>query len=364
MTRENNENRGVDASLLRVIVDQFVARQIHTRSDLLQFERLAVDLMDGLGAEAVAPIAPTLCLHPETPRNVVEKLFAMGGPCTLAVLEFAPDIPPRELLAKCEHGAVEEAAAISRRPDLDRPAIAALASRKEAEILHALAANRNARLDPATLRNLTQTARDDLRLGRILLDRNEAGLDLEPLFLAATHMERAAIMLEATKSAFVDPAPLSQPRESGAAFAKALEEAARRKDMDAAAQTLADALECRKNRARAILSDDSGEALALALVVLGVDEESAIRVFLRADPRIAHDVERVRSLVGLMRFIPPRAARRIISSIIGAQRGERESQRRNLFADGAKPSTGAARLQGTSRPTNEAAEPRRKDQAS
>jgi uncharacterized protein (DUF2336 family) len=364
MTRQNKESRGVDASLLGVIVDQFVARQIHNRSDLLQFERLAIDLMDGLAADVVAPFAPTLCLHPDTPASVVEKLFAIGGPCALAVLELAPNIPPRELLAKCEHGAAEEAAAIARRTDLDRAAIAALASRKETEILHALAANRNARLDPATLRNLTQTARDDLRLGRILLDRNEAGLDPEPLFLAATHLERAAIMLEATKSAFVDQAPLSPPRESGAAIAKALEETARRKDMDAAAQTLAEALDCRKSRARALLLDDSGEALALALVVLGVDEESAIRVFLRADPRIAHDVERVRSLVGLMRFIPPRAARRIISSIIGAQRSERESQRRNLFADGAKASNGAARQQGPSRTANETPEPRRKDQAS
>jgi len=364
MPRERNESRGVDASLLRVIVDQFVARQIHSRSDLLQFERLALDLMNGLEPDVVATVAHPLCVHPETPRSVIAKLFEIGGPCALAVLEFAPDLPARDLLARAEHGAVDEASAIARRSDLDRTTVAMLASRREAEILRSLAANKTARLDPATLRALTQSARDDLRLARILLDRNEAGLDPEPLFLAATHMERAAIMLEATKSAFVDPAPVSPPRASGAAIAKKLETAARSEGLDSAAEALAEALDCRKSRARAILLDETGEALALALVVLGVDEEGAIRVFLRADPRIAHDVERVRSLVGLIRFIPPRAARRIVCAITGVTRSEREAQRRNLFAEASKSSNGAARQGASTRATNDTFESRRIEQAS
>jgi uncharacterized protein (DUF2336 family) len=363
MPREKHESRGVDASLLRVIVDQFVARQIHSRSDLLQFERLALDLMDGLEPDVVAAVAHALCVHPETPQSVIAKLFELGGRCALLALEFAPDAPTRNLLAKAEHGALEEAAAIARRRNLDRTAIALLASRREPEILRALAANRDARLDPATLRALTQAARDDLQLGRLLLDRNEAGLDPEPLFLAANHMERAAIVLEATKSAFVDPAPVSPASDSGEAIAKRLENAARREGLDAAAETLAEALDCRRSRARAIFTDESGEALALALVVLGIGEEGAIRVFLRADPRIAHDVERVRSLVGLMRFIPPRAARRIVSSIIGAARGERDPQRRNLFAEAAKSSNGASRLT-AARPSNDFVDAQRIDQAS
>jgi uncharacterized protein (DUF2336 family) len=364
MLREKSQDRDVDASLFRVIVDQFVARRMHARSDILQFERLALGLMEGLDAETVASVAQSLCVHPETPRSIISKLFDMGGRCALIAFEFAPDLSSRDLLARAEHGAVEEAAAIARRSDLDRSVIAMLASRRESEILRSLAANKNARLDPATLRTLTQAARDDLRLGRILLDRDEAGLDPEPLFLAATHMERAAIMLEATKSAFVDPAPMSAPRASGAAIAKELENAARMHGLEAAAETLAEALDCRKSRARAILSDKSGEALALALVVLGVNEEGAIRVFLRADPQIAHDVARVRSLVGLMRFIPQRAARRIVASITGAMRMEREPQRRNLFPDASKASNGAARHIAPTKPTNETNRARRLDQAS
>ena len=364
MSREKGQDQRVDANLFRVIVDQFVARRMHARSDILQFERLALGLMEGLDAESVAAVAQSLCTHPETPESLIAKLFDIGGRCALIAFEFAPNIPSRDLLARAEHGPVEEAAAIARRADLDRMVVAMLASRREVEILQSLAANKNARLDPATLRALTQAARDDLQLGRILLDRGESALDAEPLFLAATHMERAAIMLEATKSAFVDPVPDSAPRMSGATIAKNLERAARSKGLEAAADVLAEALDCRKNRARAILADKSGEALALALVVLGVDEEGAIRVFLRADPRIAHDVARVRSLVGLMRFIPPRAARRIVASMIGAIRSEREPHRRGLLHDPSKAANNAARQNAPARPATEPGRPLRIDQAS
>jgi uncharacterized protein (DUF2336 family) len=364
MLREKSQDRDVDASLFRVIVEQFVARRMHARSDVLQFERLALGLMDGLDAETIAAVVQPLCVHPETPGSIIAKLFDIGGRCALIAFEFAPNIPSRDLLARAEHGAVEEATAIARRADLDRTVVAMLASRREAEILQSLAANRNARLDRATLRSLTHAARDNLRLGRILLDRDEAGLDPEPLFLAATHLERAAIVLEATKSAFVDPVPESTPRAPGETIAKNLEFAARREGLDAAAEVLAEALDCRRSRARAILTDKSGEALALALVVLGVSEEGAIRVFLRADPQIAHDVARVRSLVGLMRFIPPRAARRIVASMTGTIRVDRESQRRSLLPDASKGSIGAARQITPARPPGDSGRPARIDQAS
>jgi len=268
------KDQGVDASLFRVIVDQFVARQMHARSDVIQFERLALGLMEGLDAETIAAVARPLCVHPETPESIVAKLFDIGGRCALIAFEFAPNIFSPDLLARAEHGAAEEAAAIARRADLDRAVISTLASRREAEILRPLAANRRAWLDPAALRALTQAGRDDLQLGRILFDRGESTLDPEPLFLAATHMERAAIMLEATKSAFVDPEPDGAPKAPGAAIAKALERAALAGGLEAAADVLADALDCGRSRALAILADKSGEALALALVGFGAAEDA------------------------------------------------------------------------------------------
>jgi uncharacterized protein (DUF2336 family) len=332
------KGHGAGQSLFRVIVDQFLAREMHPERDVAQFERLALGLMERLDTETIATVARQLCVHPETPRSIVVKLYEMGGRTALIALEFAPKISSDDLLVRAAHGASEEAVAIARRIDLDHGIISALASRREVEILWSLAANRRAFFDPVTLCALTLAGRDDLRLGRILLDRGESALDIEPLFLAANHMERAAIILEATKSAFVDSAADAAPKASGAAIAKALERAALAGGLEAAADVLTDALDCGRSLALAILADKSGEALALALVVFGVSEEAAIRVLLRADSRIVYDVARVRSLVGLMRFIPLHAAKRIVASMTGTMYVRKEPPCRSPISDVANPS--------------------------
>jgi uncharacterized protein (DUF2336 family) len=353
MLRQKSQRPDVDPSLLRVIIDQFLERSTHPLGDIVQFERLALGLMEGLDAETIAPMAQSLCLHPETPVGVVARLFDKGGECARIAFEFARDISEADLLATAEYGPVELASAIARRGDLDRTIISALVSRPESEILRSLVANRNARLDRAALRVLALAGRDDLVLGRILLDRRESNLDMEPLFLAATRIERAAIMLEATRCALADPVPESTPRADSDTLAEALEAAMLVHDGAAAAELIADALDCRKSRARTILADQSGEALALVFLVLGIGEEAAMRLFLCANPRIASDA---RSLVALMRFIPPRAAKRIVTSMTGAVRAEREPPRRQQ--------PGVGRPAGASRAAADPGKTQRIDRAS
>jgi uncharacterized protein (DUF2336 family) len=284
-----------------------------------------------------------LCLHPETPESVIGRLFDKGGECARIAFESARNISAADLLATAEYGPIEAAVAIARRADLGRTVVSALVSRPEPEVLRTLAANRNARLDRAALRVLVLAGRDDLKLGRLLLDRRESNLDIEPLFLAATRIERAAIMLEATRCALIDQAPDGAPRADGGALAEALEYAALAHDNEAAAELIADALDCRKSRARTILSDQSGEALALVFLVLGFGEEAATRLLSCADPRISSDAGCVRSLVALMRFIPVRAAKRIVTSMTGAARTEKEPPRRLPHYDFAKLQPGASR---------------------
>jgi uncharacterized protein (DUF2336 family) len=338
--REKSLRPAVDASLFRVIVDQFLARSTHPTSDIVQFERLALGLMEGLSDEAIAPVAQLLCLHPETPNAVIARMLERGGACARIAFEFAPNVSAADLLATAEYGPVNLAAAIARRADLDRTVVSALVSRPEPEVLRSLAANKNARLDRAALRVLVLAGRDDLQLGRLLLDRRENNLDIEPLFLSATRIERAAIMLEATRCALMDPAPEGPPRADGDTLAEALQRAALARDQEGAVKLVADALDCRKSRARTILIDQSGEALALVFLVLAIGEEAAARLFSLASPRIADDVS---SLVALMRFIPVRAARRIVSSMTGAARNEREPPRRHPHYDFAKLQPSASR---------------------
>ncbi|ATQ67516.1 MULTISPECIES: DUF2336 domain-containing protein [Methylosinus] len=309
------------AALLGAIVGRFVAHPRQSPSDLDQFEKLACGLIELLDAEAVADCAADLCAYPETPPGVFTALLEKGGRAARMVLERAPSLHAGLLRVTAEHGPAELAAAIARRETLDCRMIVVLASRGESEVLCALAANRRIHLDQAARRALAQRGRDDLRLARILLDRDDLSLDVEPLFLAADARERCAILLAATSRALScgGPEPVSRPAPQ---ILARIRQCARARDPDALAGALAEGLDCRKARTRAMLADPGGEALALALLTLGVDEELAIRIFLGAE-RAAPDVERVRALIALMRSIPLRAAQWLVAAITGAARPDR-----------------------------------------
>lgn len=326
MQSEKSPRRIVDASLLRAIIDQFVQRPTLPVGDVRQFEQLALGLIDIVDAGSVASVARPLCFHGETPRSIFARLLEKGGACAELALEFSPELPRGDLLATAQQGEAALARALARRKDLDREVVDALAQRGEPDVLRALAANWSAHLDAAARRALTQAARDDMTLARILLDRDDRAIDPEALFLAATRLERTGIILNACRRAL--SGGHAELHRAETVFTRRLEGAAVRRDRDAMAALLADALECRKERARAIISDSQGEALALALAALGVDPDAATRIFLCADPSISHDTDRVRSLVALVRSTPQRAAMQIVASIAGALRGDREAQRR------------------------------------
>jgi len=345
------ERRNAIRALLRKIVDQFASRTGHRPGDLRQFERLVGDLIDVSDGDSVVAIAETLCRHPETPQALIARLFNRGGLCARIALEFAADAPAAELLANAEHGPAELAAAIARRTNLSREAISALSARMEPVVLHALAANRQARLDPGALRALALVARDDLRLARIMLDREDYDLDPEPLFLAATSEERARIVLSASRSVLI--APVGDLRSDASGLSRAGQELgallldlAIAQDRDAIIAKVADALDARKSRVRKIYEDEGGEALALTFVALGVGLDAATKIFLCGDWAFARDIERLRALRALMRSTPPRAALRIVAAINGALRYEREAARRSFAREEGPTQAGAWRRGG------------------
>jgi uncharacterized protein (DUF2336 family) len=322
MPRGESENRKAEAALFREIVDQFVARPLHPAADIEQFETLVGGFIDVLDADVVAERALELCRHPDTPRGIVARLLDKGGRVSRIAIEYAPVIHAGLVRALAEHGSAELAVAIARRSSLERKIVAGLASRGESEVLCALAANRRLHLDQAARRSLLQAARDDLRLARILLDRADLAVDPEALFLAADSGERSRILLEAATQALVSNGPEYVARPAPA-LAEEIDACAVARDFEGLAEALAEALDCRKSRARAILMDKSGEALALALLALGVCEDTAIRIFLGSE-RASPDVERIRSLIALMRSTPPRAAQRLVAAMTGSLRQEKE----------------------------------------
>lgn len=322
MPHGGSERRRANATLFKAIVEQFIARPLHPQADLDQFEKLACGLIHLLDADVVGECAADLCRHPETPQGVIAELLEKGGAAARIAFELAPALHPGLARVTAEHGPAELATALARRAALDRKIVAILASRGESEVLCALAANRRLHLDQAARRALVQMGRDDSTLARVLLDREDLALDPEPLFLAADAAERQAIVVEASARALESPTPEAAGRAAPQIVA-AIEACALTRDPAGLAEALAEGLDCRKTRARAILADRGGEALALALLVLGVSEDAAIRLFLGAE-RESPDVERVRALVALMRSTPPRAAQRLVAAITGSLRQEKD----------------------------------------
>lgn len=332
----DKQRRIVDVSLLRATVDQFVERSMHPAADIRQFEKLALGLIDIVDSETAARAALPLCFHPETPPSIFSRLFEKGGAAAALAFQFAPDLPRRDMIAVAERGPAQFAAAIARRRDLDRETMLALASRSEGEALRALAGNLSAHLDSASRRALVTAARDDLALARMLLDRDDLDLDPQPLFLAASRLERMAIVLGACRQILASGANEASLR-ADVEFVAKMEAAARGYDRSAMAALLSEALECRKDRARAIVSDHLGEAFALALNAIGVPLESATRILFSAYPGSGRNTDVMHALIGLIRSTPQRAAARIIGAMTGAARAEGENSRRPIRDDSGGP---------------------------
>ena len=326
--------------VLVAVVEQFVAHAGHRADDLRGFARLAGDLLALVDDEAAAAVAEPLCRHPETPRSLVLRLLERGGAPARIALRMAAAAPQSLLHAFAERGSVDMAVAVAGRSDLSRELVARLLARGDPRILRALAANPELRLDPSTLKLLTEAARDDFVVARELLGRNPPGGVSEALFLFATREERAVILVSACRSAMLAGASEAPPRQD--ALAEELETLATGEDREWLIAALAAALEARKDRVRAILSDEGGEPLSLALAALGVPLECATRILLAVRQPYSFDVARVRALRDLIASTPYRAAAAIVAAMTGA-RQERAGARRLRAQDEPTPQVGAWR---------------------
>ncbi|ARN79750.1 DUF2336 domain-containing protein [Methylocystis bryophila] len=331
MTDDQKEKEAEKRKVLAAIVEQFVSRASHRPDELRQFARLAGDLLAFVDDEGAAAVAEPLCRHPQTPRNLVLRLLERGGAPARIALRMAAATPQSLLFAFVERGPIEMAVAVAGRADLSRELVAKLLARGDPRILRALAANPELRLDPPTLKLLTEAARDDFVVARELLGRNPAGGASEALFLFATREERAAILVGACRAAMLAGAIETPPRQDE--LAEELEILAIDEDHEWFVAALAAALDARKDRVRALFCDESGEPLALALTALGVPLERANRILLAAGRPYSADVARLGALRELIAATPYRAAASIVAAMTGVTRQDRSPSRRAQTQD-------------------------------
>ncbi|PSC04543.1 hypothetical protein SLNSH_13690 [Alsobacter soli] len=311
--------------LLRVLTDLYIAVPAHSSDEVAQFREIAGTLAAQVDTETAMVVACKLAGYAHTPHEVGEAILDRGDDSSRILLADARWISASTLITQAAVGDRMMAAAVAARAHLDPDLVRLLLDRHDPLIDVTLAAN-TALVLPTDVRDaLLERARDEEALAVAMLARTDlTGADRSVLFLAADRETRARIIDDAERLAGLSARPRA-PRIASEDLVASLETAALYDDGQSFAQILSLALGAAPDKARRLLADRSGEALALALVALGVPEETSARIFMFRDPLIGHSTERVRALVDLTRRISPGAAERLVVAMLGGGRAQPRS---------------------------------------
>ena len=218
--------------LLRVLTDLFIGRTHHAPDDIRQYEAVAEGLIRQSDESVRAVVAEKLADYAQAPESVLEALISFGGSGATPILRRSITLS-RSLLADiASEGELSLACAVAQRTDLDTPLVRILAERSEIEISRALAGNATAPIDRVTFDRMAQRARLDLPLARALCAQAREPAAVAPLFLAASQIQRKAIVLDARR-ADLGREHAGAPNETMLSLGRAMEQAAATMDAPA-----------------------------------------------------------------------------------------------------------------------------------
>ncbi len=310
---------GIDARavLARVITDLFVSRKLHVEAELAQFVALIEPLIRAIDTQAAIPVARKLSIHAETPRAVIEALLARDDEASYETLRLAVSLDLRTLDILAERGSRLVACAIASRAALAESTARTLVARNDAAIDRSLARPREARLPSDVISVLVVRARGDLDLAGLVLSIPDLAFsERSALFLQGDPHQRAAIVAEATRRAFLTRArPSPFAREGIDEAVQALCGAGARQ----LAETLASFLGLPFESAATIVADSSGEALVLALRACGGRPEPIIALLLSRGLHLSRSVERIFALDHMARETSGAAAATVLSAFVEAK---------------------------------------------
>ena len=297
----------------RVATDRFLTIQAPDAEACARFEELMFGALAHVDEETARRIAEKLAPCPAAPPSVLAKLIALGPDSAARVLAAAPVLPTALLLEHATSGEAREAVVIARRTDIDMTIVGALARRLEPEVLRALAANTATRIDRGALIALTQRARVDLELGRLLLARAETTLDRTVLFLSADAHARRRILLDATRGSFACADDLARTLDAPRLDALGAAEA---DDLARFSTVLARALRVARAAIERLALDAGGEPLALIFAAMGLSATESERPILALRGDLAAALADPMSGTRLALQARPRAAAAIIAALL------------------------------------------------
>ncbi len=316
-------SNGVDVrpTLLRVIVDQFVAEPQHPAAEVTRFGELVLHLIGRADEAERAVVAAKLADHPQTPAAVARRLAADIAAVAAPILARSTALSDDDQFLAVRSGDPDKALAIAGRADLGLAALVALEDFDDPRIRAALAARIG--VEPAAPRRGADTR----------------PADLGAAFLAGSTAQRETMIAELVLRP--PPAMGAMPSDSQ----RAIELAALSRRDGAIATALAELLQLDRDTAERIADDQGGEPLIVVARALDLGREAASRILLFAHQAVGTSVARVYDLTALYDVLPRQAALAILRSWqgmkAGAQAPARAARHQPVLAQDASDRIGA-----------------------
>ncbi len=285
-------SNGVDVrpTLLRVVVDQFVAEPHHGAAEVTRFGELTLHLLTRAAESERAIVAAKLAPHPQTPAAVARRLAADVPAVACPVLAQSPALSDDDQFLAVRSGDPDKAAAVAGRADLGLAALVALEDFDDPRVKEALAAR--VPVQPIAMRRTI----------------GEKATDLGAAFLGGTSTQRETLIAELV----LRPLPVATGTPADPNRAVELSALSRRNG--ALGSALANVLGLAPETAARIAADESGEPLIVVARALDLGREAAARILLFAHEAVGTSVARVYDLTALYDVLPRQAALAILGS--------------------------------------------------
>ena len=308
--------QGLDVrpTLLRVLTDMFVEAKRPSEAEVARFGELALHLIEQVDEDTRLVVAGKLGSSPNAPRPVLDKLIASEPEAAERIIEASPLLTMEDLWTLAIDGGPMTCGAIARRRDLDLELTRFLARKGYPLVADALSSNLAAPIDREVIATLAPAATEIPDLAdRIASRRAVDPAWLAPLFLALSPQRRIAVV-EAYSRDAADRRPLTRETQFAAPqlVLALIETAALSRATEDLAIGLARILGIDGGDALRIVKEPSGDALALALVAIGMPSDQAARVLMFTVRHVGESVDGLRRLVHLIDSVPRSAATRIV----------------------------------------------------
>jgi uncharacterized protein (DUF2336 family) len=310
--------------LLKLATRLFVSKDGHTRSEMVMFEELCVQLLRITDLKDRVEIAGMLARCDEVPRSVTRALLHDIYPVASVMLEQSASIDDLELLSLIGTAPSGHLELIAGRRELSDHVVEALLNKMAPEALPSLLANRSVRLPASAIAYLIDLGRDHRGIALALAERLDdvQDVDLIDLFMVLDGRGRRRVIqaLEiAALREFAARRPLPRVPLPDTELVAELSRVCLGRDTAAMSELLGRLIGVPADFALRLVADKGGEPLAIALKAVGVDGAVATRVILfsgEGEPRAYTEVKR---LVDLYEMVSMRSAVLLIDNWRGAR---------------------------------------------